>query len=83
MLFTPQGGFVYTPFLTVIYNQTGSARCVTVSFFSLQFNHAFTGSITVSFSVCSVIMLSQVALQFLIQLAFDHALSGCIRVSFV
>ena len=37
--------------------------------FSLQFDHALTGSIIV----------------FLFQLAFDHALScaGCIRVSFV
>ena len=44
--------------------------------FQLAFDHAFAGSITVSFSVCSLTMLSQVALQFLFQLAFDHAFAG-------
>ena len=35
--------------------------------------------VVLSFSVCSLTMLSQ----FLFQLAFDRALTGCIRVSFV
>ena len=57
---------------------------VAATYFSqLAFDHALTGSITVSFSVCSLTMLSQVVLQFLFQLAFDHALTGCVRVSFV
>ena len=65
-----------------LWTRAQRRRSVTVSFSSLQFNHAPTGCITVSFSVCSLPMLSQVLLQFLFQFAFDHAFTGSITVSF-
>ena len=43
-----------------------TVRCTYFS--QLAFDHALTGCITVSFSVCSLTMLSQVALQFLFHL---------------
>ena len=42
--------------------------------FSACFDHALTGSITVSFSVYSLTTLPQVVLQFVFQLGFDHRL---------
>ena len=42
----------------------------------LAFDNALTRCVTVSFSVCSLAMLSQIVLQFLFQLVFNHALSS-------
>ena len=69
---------VVLQFLFSVCTLTILSQVVLQFLFQLAFDHAFTDSITVYFSVCSLTLL---LLQFLFQLAFDRALSGCIIVT--